>query len=336
MARKPPAPPSLDIGRRQVASAAPVVLGESRLTGARAVPIEQLTPDPDQPRRAMDSGRLAELAASLTEHGVLQPLLVREDGYLEDGRTRYMIIAGGRRHAAAQRAGLTRLPVVVRDTEGASLRLTQLIENIQRQDLAPLEEARAFKELIDADGLSAETLGERLHISGQQIRERLRLLSDQGLADAVERGQITPSVARAVQRLPEGAQEPLRERIKAGEALPLATVQGVKERTAAAGIENTRAKGGGRHARNDGSDQAVLDPGTGRQDQAVLDPDPVRALYEAFKGWETQVSQLAAHDLQRLVGLIHGDMHNFIAIVTEMTANERDGDREAGRASTTL
>jgi len=68
----------------------------------------------------------------------------------------------------------------------------------------------------------------------------------------------------------------------------------------------------------------------------VLDPVPVQALYEAFKGWETQVSQLAAHDLQRLVGLIHGDRHNFIAIVTEMTANERDGDSEMGRASTTL
>jgi len=83
----------------------------------------------------------------------------------------------------------------VRETEGATLRVQQLVENLQRQDLAPLDEARAFKELMDAEGLSAEALGARIHISGQQIRERLRLLGDQVRADAVERGQIAPSVA---------------------------------------------------------------------------------------------------------------------------------------------
>ncbi len=87
---------------------------ERTLPSALQVPIEQLVPDPDQPRRAMDRNRLTELAGSLTEYGVLQPLLVRADGFLDDGRTRYMIIAGGRRYAAAQQAGLTHLPVVVR------------------------------------------------------------------------------------------------------------------------------------------------------------------------------------------------------------------------------
>jgi len=279
MARKPPARPSLDLGRRQAAPTAPFAGDGERLAGARLVPIDQIVPDPDQPRRDWDNeesvARLAELAASLKEFGVLQPLLVRQDGSLDDGRTRYAIIAGGRRRAAGEIAGLRTIPVVVRDEEAGRVRVLQLIENIQRRALAPLDEARAYQEIIDAEEISAEALGERLHISGQQIRERLRLLSDQGLADAVERGQIAPSVARAVQRLPEAAQEPLRARIKAGEALPLVEVHGVKERTAAAGVTNPRAKGGGRRRHED---QALLDLSIQSPDQAVLDPHPVPAL----------------------------------------------------------
>ncbi len=200
----PKAPPPARVGRRQADPPPTPGAPAQAKTGPRAiplallVPIDQIEPDPAQPRRDHGGETLAALADSLTAYGVLQPLLVREGDEGDDGRARYRIIAGGRRYAAALLAGLTRLPVVVRDTEGATLRMTQLVENIQRQDLAPLEEARAFKELIDAEGLSAEALGERLHISGQQIRERLRLLSDQGLADAVERRQIAPSVARAV------------------------------------------------------------------------------------------------------------------------------------------
>ncbi len=332
MPKKPP--PRFVIGRTQAApEATPLTTDGERLAGARMVPIDQVVPDPDQPRRDWNDeesvARLDELAASLKEFGVLQPLLVREDGALDDGRTRYTIIAGGRRHAAAALASLRSLPVVVRDEEASRVRVLQLVENIQRRALAPLDEARAYQELIDAEGISAEALGERLHISGQQVRERLRLLADQVLADAVERGQIAPSVARSVQRLPDAEREALRQRVGAGEALQLTEVQDVKAQSAAAGVKNPRAKGGGRHARNDrpSTDQALLDPQKDQQDQALLDPDPVQGLYEAFKGWEAQVSQLAPDDLRRLVGLIHGDMQSFIANITEMTSNEREGVR---------
>jgi len=276
----PKTPPPARVGRRQPDPPPTPDAPVRAKTGPRAiplallVPIDQIEPDPAQPRRDHGAESLAALADSLTEYGVLQPLLVREGDEGEDGRARYRIIAGGRRYAAALLAGLTRLPVVVRDTEGATLRLTQLVENIQRQDLAPLEEARAFQELMDAEGLNAEELATRLHISGQQIRERLRLLSDQVLADAVERKQIAPSVARAVQRLPVVAQEPLRARIKAGETLPLAEVHEVKERTAAAGVTNPRAKGGGRGRHKD---QAVLDLAVGPKDQALLDRPPLQS-----------------------------------------------------------
>jgi len=251
-AERPPAP-------RETARQAD---GPRTLQGALLVPIEQIVPDPDQPRRDMGGDRLAELAASLKEYGVLQPLLVREAGLLDDGRTRYMIVAGGRRYAAAQQAGLARLPLVVRESEGATLRVTQLIENVQRQDLAPLEEARTFQELMDAEGLNAERLGARLHKSGQYIRTRLLLLSDQVVADAVARAQITPTVAREALRLPTEGRTEIRRRIEAGEAVGAVDVQRARDIAKAAGLTNPRTKGGGRAARKESATNTSIDTTT--------------------------------------------------------------------------
>src|SRR5262249_33943230 len=112
---------------------------ERRLPGALEVPIEQVETDPGQPRQdwAYEEGerRIDELAASIREFGILQPLVVREDGALADGRQRYVIIAGARRRIAAERAGLAALPVIVRGEEATQIRLLQLIENLQRHDL---------------------------------------------------------------------------------------------------------------------------------------------------------------------------------------------------------
>jgi len=314
------------------AQAATQADGPRTLIGALLVPIEQIAPDPDQPRHDMGGDRLADLAASLKEYGVLQPLLVREAGLLDDGRTRYMIVAGGRRYAAAQQAGLVRLPIVVRESEGATLRVTQLIENVQRQDLAPLEEARAVQELMDADGLTAAALATRLHISPQKVRDRVLLLSDQVMADAVQRGQITPTTARDVLRMADETQVPLRVSIAEGDRIDGAAIQTARARAAASGVVNPRSKGGGRSVRA----HPPKDAGTPAQEHTAYVPDPVQGLYEAFKGWEAQVSHLAPHDLQRLVGLIRDDMQSFIASVTEMTSNERDGAIEAVRTGDTL
>ncbi len=280
MPRKTPLRPTLNSARRQdeTLAALPATL-ETRLVGALTVPIAQLTPDPDQPRRDHGGESLVALADSLTAHGVLQPLLVRAQGTLADGRTRYMIVAGGRRYAAALLAGLAHLPVVVRDTEGAALRLTQLVENIQRQDLAPLEEARAFQELMDAEGINAEELATRLRISGQRVRERLHVLADQVLADAVERGQITPTIARDVLRLPDEGRRDVRQRIEDGEAVTRTDVKRTRERVEATGARNPRAKGGGRAGRATHHDTtgAATPPQPDPPDQARLDnaPSPV-------------------------------------------------------------
>lgn len=219
---------------------------ERRLAGALEVPIEQVAPDVTQPRRnwARDDGerRLDELAASIREFGVLQPLLVREEGTIADGRQRYIIIAGGRRRAAAERAGQSTLPIVVRGDSGTRVRILQLLENLQRQELDPLDEARAFQELLDLESLSPPALAERLHISAQHVRDRLRVLADQVLADAVERRQISATAAREISKLPNDEVMAFRTRVQAGERLQTNDVAAARARLEAAGIINPRRK----------------------------------------------------------------------------------------------
>lgn len=230
--------------------------GERRLGGALLVPLDQIVPDPDQPRRDWqhDDGerRLEELAASMREFGVLQPLLVREDGTLEDGRTRYVVIAGGRRRAAAERAELGAVPVVVRGDEGSRVRVLQLLENLQRQALSPLDEARAYQELIDTEGLTPPGLAGRVHVSAQHVRDRLRLLADQVVSDAVARRQISIRAARDILQLPDDEVWRFKERIAGGEELRTADVMAVRARLKANGVLNPRSKGGG-HAGGDGT-----------------------------------------------------------------------------------
>lgn len=237
-------------------------LGERRLPGAFEVAIEQVVPDPDQPRKdwSYDGGdeRLRELADSIREFGIFQPLVVREDGALEDRRSRYVIIAGGRRRAAAELAGARLLPIIVRGEEGTRLRVMQLIENLQRQELSPLDEARAYQELLDAEGLTPPLLAARVHKSAQHVRTRLRILADQVIADAIERRQVPVSAARTIQQLPDEEVLAFKERLRQGETLHLADVVGVRDRLRASGVVNPRAKGGGRPREADGRAEAIV------------------------------------------------------------------------------
>lgn len=176
--------------------------GERPLAGALSVPIEQVVPDPNQPRKTFDQGDLDALAASIRAHGILQPLLVREDTMLDDGRTRYMIIAGGRRRLAAELAGLTVLPVIERTSTGLTVRTLQLIENLQRKDLDPVEEARAFAEMMDLLGLdSARKLADQLHVGYTYVQDRLNLLVDETVAVAVQSEKVSFAVGVEVGRV---------------------------------------------------------------------------------------------------------------------------------------
>ena len=133
----------------------------------RMVPIDQIDPNPDQPRQAM--GDLAELISSVTEKGIIEPLVVRQRG------PRYQIIAGERRYHASVQAGLTELPVVIRDVDDREMLELALVENIQRKDLTPFEEADAMQALAQRCGYTHEDLAKRLGKSRTTITEALSI-----------------------------------------------------------------------------------------------------------------------------------------------------------------
>jgi ParB family chromosome partitioning protein len=137
---------------------------------AGEVPVSALDPNPFQPRGAMDPGRLAELVASVRESGIVQPILVRRRG------ERYQIIAGERRFRAAQAAGLSAVPVVVRDVDDEHLLELALVENIQREELNPIEEAQAFHRLQDEFRLTQEDIARRVGRDRTTVTNTLRLL----------------------------------------------------------------------------------------------------------------------------------------------------------------
>lgn len=138
--------------------------------GLLEVPVDSIEPNPLQPRHHFDEETIAELAASIANLGVLQPLVVRERG------GRYELVAGERRLRAAQRAGYDKVPVVVVETDDRGSLERALVENIHREDLNPIEEAAAFRQLIDEGGLTQEALGERLGKNRVTITNTLRLL----------------------------------------------------------------------------------------------------------------------------------------------------------------
>jgi ParB family chromosome partitioning protein len=133
----------------------------------RLVPIDQIEPNPDQPRQVM--GDLAELMASIGEKGVIEPLVVRQRG------SRYQIIAGERRYQAAVRVGLRELPVVVREVDDTEVIEIALVENLQRKDLSPFEEAEAMSNLANRCGYTHEDLAKRLGKSRTSVTESLAL-----------------------------------------------------------------------------------------------------------------------------------------------------------------
>jgi ParB family chromosome partitioning protein len=160
------------------------------------VPLERLEPNPDQPRRTFEPEALEELAASIREKGVIQPLIVRKHPSKPD---HYEIVAGERRWRASQIAQLHELPVVVRDFSDTEVLEIAIIENIQRAELNPLEEALGYRQLMDRFGHTQERLAEALSKSRSHIANLLRLLQlPDDLQDMLRDGRLTAGHARAL------------------------------------------------------------------------------------------------------------------------------------------
>jgi len=177
------------------APAAPAAPGRALLQ----LPIEAVERSARQPRKRFDEARLAELAASIQEHGVVEPILVRREG------ARYRIVAGERRWRAAQRAGLREIPAIVREASDKEAFELALVENLQRADLNAIEEAEAYEVLARDHGLTQEQVAERVGKERSTVANALRLLKLPGdVRDAVRGGQLEMGHARALLAL-EGA-----------------------------------------------------------------------------------------------------------------------------------
>jgi ParB family transcriptional regulator, chromosome partitioning protein len=164
------------------------------------VDADLLKPNPFQPRTVMDEGKIDELARSIRANGIIQPIVVRKAG------AGYEIIAGERRWRAAQRAGLLKVPVVVRDTPDDQLLAAALIENIQREDLNPIEEAHAYRRLTDELHLTQDQIADAVGKDRSTIANTLRLLKlPREMRDGVSAGTLAMGHARALLGLPDEA-----------------------------------------------------------------------------------------------------------------------------------
>lgn len=194
-----------DPSRRRLGRGLAALIGEiDRPSGAgqesviredRNVPIEFISPNPHNPRRNFAEDDLADLASSIREHGIVQPVIVRSSS--ADGR--FEIIAGERRWRAAQRAGLNEVPVIVRDVDDRVALELAIIENVQRSDLNPVEEAAGYQQLMDEHNYTQADLGQVIGKSRSHVANTLRLLKlPQSVRDMITDGSLTAGHARTL------------------------------------------------------------------------------------------------------------------------------------------
>jgi ParB family transcriptional regulator, chromosome partitioning protein len=185
------------------AVAAPNAAGPPSAAAVRALPIETLEPGPFQPRGPMESAPLQELADSIREHGVLQPILVRpKPGAAGGGR--YEIVGGERRWRAAQLARLHEVPVVVRELGDREAMAAALVENLQRQDLNALEEAEGYRRLVEEFELTQDALGQAVGKSRSHVANTMRLLAlPDRVRELLRDGALSAGHARALLTAPD-------------------------------------------------------------------------------------------------------------------------------------
>ena len=214
------------------APAAPVAPGRSLMQ----LPLEAVERNPHQPRKRFDDARLEELASSIREHGVVEPILVRREG------AKYRIVAGERRWRAAQRAGLREIPALVREANEREAFEIALVENIQRADLNAIEEAEAYDALVRDHGLTQDALAARVGKERSTVANALRLLKlPPDVRDSVRDGHLEMGHARALLALEESeairkaAQRVVREKlsVRATEAMVRELLGGKREPKAA-------------------------------------------------------------------------------------------------------
>ena len=216
----------------------------SERRGVMNLGIEEILPDKGQPRRHFDDAHIAELAESIRTKGVLLPLIVRR---APEG---YVIVAGERRWRAAQRAGLRELPVMVKEVTEKEAFEIALIENIQREDLNPVEEAEAYRRLIDEHGLTQDELAQRVGKERSTVANALRLLRlPEAIKQSIVAGALSMGHARALLALPDEA-----DLKKAADKV---VAEGLSVRGAEALVQRLKSKRSSQKEKRDGSNVHV-------------------------------------------------------------------------------
>jgi len=206
----------------------PLPEGVTDLANARGIDVARLDPNPFQPRKDFNGDALNELADDIKEHGVLQPLLVRPH---PDMQGRYQIVAGERRWRAAQSAGLGEVPCIERVMDDDTMERLALMENIQRTDLAPLDEAHVFQRLMERFDVSLRDLAARVHKHHEYVAQRLRLIKDPRIEALVRDDKMKPSTAQELVRVKdEQERRQFIERAEAGERIPVEEVRAAQSK----------------------------------------------------------------------------------------------------------
>ena len=231
--------------------------------GLANLPIASISPLPGQPRKRFEEGALQELASSIASRGVIQPIIVRETG---EGK--YQIVAGERRWRAAQKAQLHEIPALVRDLDEREVMALALIENIQREDLNPVEEARAYFRLSDEEGMTQAEIAQMVEKSRSHVANLQRLLQlPEEVLQLLEDGSLSMGHARAL--------------IGHDEAANIAK-RAVKEDLSVREVEKL-ARGDGRSKTSGGKGTPRRDPGTN------ADIEAVQAHLEEFLGMTVRI-----------------------------------------------
>ena len=258
--------------------------------GPLAIPVAAIDPNPEQPRRVFDPEQIRSLADSIRRHGVLQPVVVRRAG------ERYELVVGERRWRASREAGLASIPAIVADFADRARLEVALVENVQRQDLNPIELAHAFRALGEA-GATQQEIGERVGLDRSSIANHLRLLdlSSEMQAD-VETGRITAGHAKALLQVanPERRRH-LRDRI-------------VSEALSVRAAEDLAQTSGATRPRKASTSRPASDPNLQRLIDGLRQrlQTRVRIQGQAARG-RIEIEYFGADDLQRLAGILLGD-----------------------------
>jgi ParB family chromosome partitioning protein len=285
-----------------LADTAPVEDGSA--TTLAEIPVAEISPNPHQPRVHFDEESLAELAASITQLGVLQPILVRP----VDGG--YQLIAGERRWRAAQRAGLASVPAIVRGSDDVSAVEQALVENLHRDDLTPLEEAAAFQQLIEDFELTHDEVARRVGKSRSAITNTLRLL---GLPPAVQHlladGRLSAGHARALLGTPDRA---LQERLARQAASEGWSVRATEEAVRGGGVPPSPEAPPRERPAIDGAGLSestrLRPPGLLELEQLLADRLDTRvSVHMGAKRGKVTIDFADLEDLERIYRLIAGD-----------------------------